>query len=103
MRDAQYKLLKQVCSLFDGDNYVLEKDLKATWPACPSHNAILNLVSGSYLDYNNDVHNPGYIPLPETITLVRERKRSTVLLIISVATLVVAILTLAATLLIPLL
>ena len=87
MMVKQYKLLSVVCKLYDGEHYVKEAEIRKKWKKCPSHNAILNATRDDYLLFNYDSKDPGYIPTPRALEIVRERRRSTVLLIVAVATL----------------
>lgn len=87
MMVKQYKLLSVVCKLYDGEHYVKEAEIRKKWKKCPGHHAILNIAGDEYLEYNYDSKDPGYIPTPRTLEVVRERRRSTILLIVAVATL----------------
>ena len=100
--DMQYKFLKKLCTMFDGENYVLEADVRKKWKRCPSHYAILNMGKDVYFEYNLDMENPGYMPTPEGIALVQARKQTTLSIVLGVVTLAVAVLTLVATLAQPL-
>ena len=103
MKNDYLKFLKVLCSLYDGENYVPESKIRSEWPDCPSHNAILGFGKDIYFEWNCDVSNPGYIPTVHAISLVDESKRSKRSMILNIITLVVAVLTLAATILIPIL
>ncbi len=92
--DQQYKLLSTVCKLYDGEHYVMESEIRVAWKGCPSHSAILNLATEEYLQPNFDRRDPGYIPTPVCLQMVRERKRSNLILVVTIATLAAALLTL---------
>jgi len=97
VKNTQYKFLRVLCSLYDGKKEVPESDIREAWPSCPAHGAIMSLGKNVYFDYNEDHRYPKYRPLPQAFLLVQERKRSNLLLAVSLVTLAVAVLTLAAT------
>ena len=102
MQKMQLKFLLTLCALYDGEKYVLETDIRKHWRKCPSHFTILRLGNGVYFDCNFEHSAMGYIPTAQGLSFVREHRHSSVLLAVGITTLVVALLTLAATLLLPL-
>lgn len=102
MKTDYLKFLKVLCSLFDGENYVPESEIRKKWKCCPSHAAILSFGKDVYFEYNNEPSSPGYIPTVRGMDLISDSKRSRLTLIISIATLIVAVLTLVATIILSL-
>lgn len=76
MDHVQLKFLQILCSLYDGENYVPESRIRAAWPDCPSHNAILNLGNGIYFECNYNLQNPGYLPTPQGLSQIAQSKSS---------------------------
>ena len=103
MRSDYLKFMQILCSLHDGKNYVSEADIRRKWKRCPSHEAILNFGKDIYFDYNSEPSAPAYIPTVQGRELVSSAISSKHSAILNVATFIVALLTLAATILIPLL
>lgn len=103
MKTDYLKFLKILCSLYDGENYVPESEIRKKWTDCPSHNVILGFGRDIYFEWNCDVSNPGYIPTVHAVALVDESKQSKRSMVLNIITLVVASLTLAATVLTPVL
>lgn len=99
----EYTFLRHLCRLYDGEHFVPEAAVRKNWKKCPSHAAILNMGKDVYFEYNYDFENPGYMPTPQGASFVSERRRSNVTLFLTVLTLFVALLTLAATLAVPIL
>lgn len=91
MQKTMIKFLKVLCSLYDGENYVPEHEIRKKWKNCPSHNTILNLGKDTYFEYNLEPSNPGYLPTIQGFTLVSDHKRSNLLLTVSLLTLAASI------------
>ena len=89
--NIQYQLIKRVCKLYDGKNYVEESQLRSTWKKCPEHDIILNLAAEEYLQVSQDLNNPAYIPTPSCLRAVSEHKRNTVLFLVGILTLAATI------------
>lgn len=98
MQKFQYKFLKTLCRVYDGENYVTRDELLKAWKKCPEHRVILSLGKDLYFlaDYPPA---QAYIPTAEGMAFVDTQRKANITLWVSVATLIVAVLTLAATLL----
>lgn len=94
---TQYKLIKILCDLCDGENYVKYSEIKKLWPDCPSINAISNICDKIYIEENLDTKDPGYFPTPAAIQLVRTSESGKKSHNVAVAALIVGLFTLAAT------
>lgn len=103
MKNDYLKFLQILCSLYDGENYVSEADIRKKWKQCPSHETILNFGKDIYFEYNSEPSAPAYIPTVQGRELVSTAKSAKNSARLNAATLIVALLTLAATILIPLL
>lgn len=103
MKNSCYKFLLLLCRLYDGKHYVPETEIRRIWKDCPSHDAILNFGPDRYFIQNNDFRNPAYAPTPDAFDYIRQRRYSSATLVIGIVTLIVAVLTLAATCLFQLL
>lgn len=71
MKNDYLKFLQVLCSLYDGENYVPESEIRKRWPECPSHNAIQHLGRDIYFEWNQSLSKPGYIPLPLGFNLLK--------------------------------
>ena len=76
MENIQYKFLKTLCDLFDGEHFVPETEIRAAWPECPPHNAIFNLGNDVYFEFDYNLSSPGYLPTPLGRALVEENKEA---------------------------
>ena len=101
MKKDYLKFLQILCSLYDGQNFVPYTAVKEKWKKCPCKDQILGFGKDVYFEYNSEPSNPGYIPTVQGYELVSNAKSSKVSSLLCVATFVVALLTLAATILIP--
>ena len=88
------KFLLVLCSLYDGEHYVLESDIRKKWKKCPSHHTILGFGRDTYFDYNFDLAAPGYIPTAQGLAFVNNSRQASVSFVINVATFVVSVLSL---------
>lgn len=88
------KFLRILCALHDGENYVLESEIRKKWKKCPTHNSIINFGYGTYFEYNLDLDSPGYIPTAQALAYVSDRRLSSLSLLVSVITLIISAITL---------
>lgn len=103
--DEQYILLKNICEMSRGWDWVLYSDLKVRWPECPPEEVILNLANYTYIQVSqSNIKGPNgfyidkYFPNPEAFSYVRQCRDSLRNLVITTATLFVTVWTLLATL-----
>ena len=97
MKDYQYKLLKIICKKSRGIDHVSYSEIKKAWKKCPEPNAILNLCKGAYLQSDYKDKEYYFFPNPEAFSYVRQCRDSFRNLIVTSATLLVAVWTLLAT------
>ena len=96
--DAQYKFLKIVCRKSKGKDWVSYSSVCKAWGRrCPSQTVISNLANYTYVDIDYKAEHL-YFPRPEAFSYVRQCRDSIRNLIVTTATLAVAIWTLIATL-----
>lgn len=74
MENVQYIFLKTLCDLCDGEHFVPETTIRAVWPECPPHDAILPLGNGDYFEYNYNMSSPGYMPTAHGLAFVTESR-----------------------------
>lgn len=97
--DAQYKFLKTVCRLSQGIEWVTYSEVKKVWRKCPEQDVIANLAKHTYVDAEHDSKTGDrYFPKPEAFSYVRQCRDSIRNLVITAATLLVAVWTFLATL-----
>lgn len=104
--DEQYMLLKSICEISRGRNWVLHGELVAHWPDCPPQEVVANLSKSAYIDAElsdardaNGKHIYCYFPKPEAFSYVRQCRDSIRNLVVTSATLLVTVWTLLASLL----
>lgn len=103
MTKNHLKFLHVLCALYDGEHFVFESDIRKKWKKCPPQHVLMNYGKGLYFDYNLEPSAPGYIPTVKGLELVSNAKSARRSSALSIATFIISLLTLAATILIPLL
>lgn len=96
--DIQYEFLKRVCKLSKGENWVPYSVVRSNWKQCPEQAVLNNLAKYTYVDTNRDKGEDQYFPKPEAFSYVRQCRDSIRNLVITLATFLVAVWTLLATL-----
>lgn len=103
--DEQYMLLKSICEISRGRDWVLHSELVERWPNCPPQEVVHNLANHTYIDTQlSEIRGSEgermwrYFPNPETFSYVRQCRDSLRNLVVTSATLLVAVWTLLATL-----
>lgn len=94
MKNDYLKFLQVLCSLYDGENYVPESEIRKRWPECPSHNALLGMGKDIYFEYNHNLSFPAYLPTGPGMALVDNSRQSTTSLRVGFATLAISFLAL---------
>lgn len=89
--DAQYRFLKTVCRLSGGKGWVSYAQIQKAWRACPEENVLLNLANYSYVTVDLEHGTCKFFPSPEAFSYVRTRKDSIRNLIVTTATLMLAL------------
>lgn len=104
--DEQYMLLKSICEISRGRDRVLHSELAERWPDCPPQEVVANLTKFAYIDSElsdtrdeNGKHIYCYFPKPEAFSYVRQCRDSLRNIVVTSATLLVAVWTLLASLL----
>ena len=80
--DEQYMLLKSICEISRGRNWVFHSELVERWPNCPPQEVVANLAKYTYIDSElSDTRDAEgkriwhYFPKPEAFSYVRKRIR----------------------------
>ena len=88
--DAQYKFLRLLCRLSKGSRWVPASELRSHWNSMPSYETLSRIGRNVYFEsnYNKDIGEVEYIPLPAAFTHVRQCRDSIRNLIVTTVTLV---------------
>lgn len=97
--DNQYKFLKLVCKLSNATDWVTYDALRKHWKNCPPEKVLINLAEHSYVEHLHEQSGYLFFPNPEAFSYVRQCQDSIRNLIVTSATLLVAVWTLLATIL----
>lgn len=95
--NTQYKLLKTIAEC-ERNGQSLEKDIFEKWNKCPPREVILNLGNDELFVFNLDFASPAYTLTWQGREYIREYRASVRNTVISILTLVVAVVTLAVSL-----
>ena len=93
--DAQYKFLRILCKKSKGERWVTYEEICKAWKKCPKQDVIANLAKTTYIqiEYKPVIE---YFPNPEAFSYVRQCNDSIRNLVVTSATLLVAVWTLVA-------